>query len=440
MQSHLVMTPVYSIETLYKIYLQCNSVSTDTRSIGGGDLFFALKGPTFNGNQYAADALKKGALAVVIDEEQYKDDERFFLVPDVLEALQQLAQYHRRQLNIPVIAIAGSNGKTTTKELMREVLQTTFTTFATQGNLNNEIGVPLSLLKLTSKTEIAVIEMGAKHRYDIQFLCNIAEPTHGIITNTGKDHLESFKTLENTRKTNAELYESLEKNGGTAFVNIADDDLLKEVEIVSKRVTYGKLETADYFGKIESFYPLLSLSYRAENKWHTIHSKLTGKYNFENIMAAVALGKQFHVPDERIIQAVESYLPTNNRSQLLNIASNTFILDAYNANPTSMKEALENLAGIPAEKKVAILGDMLELGEASHDEHFALAKFLQTLHLHKIILVGPEFGKVRDAVSCVHFLTTAEAKEWFSKQHFENTTFLLKGSRGIAVERLLDRA
>lgn len=431
------MPSTISIEALYKIYLQCRAVSTDTRTIGDGDLFFALKGPNFNGNAYAADALQRGAKAVVIDEERYKVDARCYVVPHALEALQQLANYHRRQLNIPVIAIAGSNGKTTTKELIREALQTTYSTFATQGNLNNEIGVPLSLLKLTSKTEIAVIEMGAKHRYDIQFLCNIAEPTHGIITNTGKDHLESFKNLENTRKTNAELYESLEKNGGTAFVNIADADLLREAEIVSKKITYGKLEAAGYYGKIESFFPLLSLSYRERNDWHLIHSQLTGKYNFENIMAAIAIAKTFHVPDEKIIAAIENYQPTNNRSQILKTGSNTFILDAYNANPTSMKEALENLAGIPAEKKVAILGDMLELGEASHEEHFAMAKFLQTLHLHKIILIGEEFGNVRDAVQCLHFATTVDAKEWFSKQHFENTTFLLKGSRGIAVEKIL---
>lgn len=431
------MISTTSIESLYKVYLQCRNVSTDTRNIGEGDFFFALKGPNFNGNLYAADALKKGAIAAVIDEEQYKTDERYLLVPNVLEALQQLGNYHRRQLNIPVIAIAGSNGKTTTKELIRETLQTIFNTFATQGNLNNEIGVPLSLLKLTSKTQVAVIEMGAKHRYDIQLLCNITEPTHGIITNTGKDHLESFKTLENTRKTNAELYESLEKNKGTAFVNSADNDLLKEAEIVSKNITYGKIETADCFGKIESFYPLLSVSYRAENGWHHIHSKLTGKYNFENIMAAVAIGKHFNVPDEKIKQAIESYQPTNNRSQLLQTGSNTFILDAYNANPTSMKEALENLAGIPSEKKVVILGDMLELGDASHEEHFALVKFLQTLHLHKVILIGKEFGKVRDKIECVHFTTTEEAKAWFSKQHFENTTLLLKGSRGIGVEKIL---
>jgi len=426
-----------SIQALYKIYLQCRNASTDTRTIGEGDLFFALKGPNFNGNKYAADALKKGALAVVIDEAEHKRDERYILVSDALQALQQLANYHRRQLNIPLIAIAGSNGKTTTKELIKETLRTSRDTFATEGNLNNEIGVPLSLLKLNEKTEIAVIEMGARQRFDIQFLCEIAEPTHGIITNTGKDHLETFKTLENTRKTNAELYEFLSKKNGVAFVNSADTDLLTESEMVSQRVTYGKNESADFFGRIESFYPFLSLSYRYENEWYLLNSKLTGKYNFENIMAAVAIGRHFNVPDEKIKQAIENYQPTNNRSQLVKTGSNTFILDAYNANPTSMKEALENLAGIPAEKKVAILGDMLELGDASREEHFALAKFLQTLCLHKVILVGPEFGKVRDAVPCLHFTTTAEAKEWFSKQPFENTTFLLKGSRAIGVEKIL---
>lgn len=437
MRGSFIFGTMSLVETLYSTYRKCRNVSTDTRTIGDGDLFFALKGPNFNGNKYAADALKKGAMAAVIDEEQYKTDDRFILVPDALLALQQLATHHRRQLNIPVIAIAGSNGKTTTKELIKEVLLTKYNTFATQGNLNNEIGVPFTLLKLTEQTQIAVIEMGAKQRRDIEFLCNIVEPTHGIITNTGKDHLETFKTLENTRKTNAELYESLAIHKGTAFVNIADNELLQEAEIVERKITYGKLEGADHFGKIESFYPLLSVSYKTGSNWQRIDSKLTGKYNFENIMAAVAIGKEFEVSDEKIAQAIESYQPTNNRSQLLQVGTNTFILDAYNANPTSMKEALENLAGIPAEKKVAILGDMLELGETSYEEHFAMVKFLKTLHLNKVILVGKEFEKVHEAIECVHFGTTEEAKEWFTKQHLENTTFLLKGSRGIGVERIL---
>ena len=426
-----------SIEDLYLLYKTCRQICTDTRTIEKGDLFFALKGPNFNGNQYAEDAIRKGALAAVIDEQDYEKGEKYLVVENSLEALQQLALRHRRQLNIPVIAIAGSNGKTTTKELLKAILQTMFETYATYGNLNNEIGVPLTLLSLTVKTQIAVIEMGAKQRGDIKFLCDIAEPTRGIITNTGKDHLETFKTLENTRKTNAELYEHLSKCNGTAFVNIADADLMTEAAIVKNKITYGKSDQADYYGKIESFYPLLSISYRTDAGWNALNTKLTGKYNFENIMAAVAIGKHFNVTDENIKKAIESYAPSNNRSQLIVKDENTFILDAYNANPSSMKEALENLAGIPAENKVAILGDMLELGGQSFEEHYAMAKFVQTLHLKKVILVGKEFGKVAKKIDCVHFDATEEAKEWFNRQHFKDTTFLLKGSRGIALEKIL---
>lgn len=439
-----IISGIHSVETLYHLFKTCNQVSTDTRTIQTGDLFFALKGPNFNGNKFAEDALRRGAIAVVIDEPEFKKSGQYIVVDDSLKALQQLARYHRKQLNIPVIAVAGSNGKTTTKELIRSTLETTFKTLATQGNLNNEIGVPLSLLKMTDKTQLAVIEMGARQRGDIKFLCDIAEPTHGIITNTGKDHLETFKTLENTRKTNAELYEHLANTNGTAFVNIADHDLMMEANIVKNRVTYGKIEGADYYGKIESFYPLLSISYKAHpaglkdlSGFTPIHSKLTGKYNFENIMAAVAIGKYFKISDENIVKAIEAYQPANNRSQLFKLGSNTFILDAYNANPSSMKEALENLAGIDAENKVAILGDMLELGEASFEEHFAMAKYIQTLHLQKVVLVGKEFERVHEKIECIHFATTEEAKEWFSKQHFENTTFLLKASRGIALEKIL---
>jgi len=426
-----------STESLYHLFKAAQGVSTDTRTIGEGELFFALKGPNFDGNQYAEEAIRKGALAAVIDEPQFKTSGKYIVVRNTLESLQQLARHHRRQFTLPVIAVAGSNGKTTTKELIKAVLQTRYQTFATQGNLNNEIGVPLTLLGLTDQTQMAVVEMGARQRHDIRVLCSIAEPTHGIITNTGKDHLETFKTLENTLRTNAELYEYLAKTDGTAFVNIADADLMKEAAVVKNRFTYGKNEKADYFGKTESYYPLLSVSYRTETGWNTIHSKLTGKYNFENIMAAVAMAKHFEVEDDLIKKAIENYQPLSNRSQLVKKGSNTFILDAYNANPTSMKEALENLAGINAENKVAILGDMLELGDASFEEHYAMAKYLQTLHLQKVVLVGEEFGRVHDKIDCIHFPTTEEAREWFIRQHFENTTFLLKGSRRMGLERMV---
>ena len=428
-----------SIETIFNLFKKSGNVSTDTRAIAEGDLFFALKGPNFNGNQYADEAIRKGAIAAVIDNSQLKHGEKYLVVPDSQKALQQLANHHRRQFKIPVIAVAGSNGKTTTKELINAVLQTAFTTLATQGNLNNEIGVPLTLLTLTEKIKMAVIEMGARQRGDIELLCEIAEPTHGIITNTGKDHLETFKTLENTRKTNAELYHHLSKTNGTAFVNIADDDLMKEAVIVKSKITYGKIDKADYYGKIESFYPYLSISYCSGKEWIPLTTNLTGKYNFENILTAIAIGKHFKVTDEKIKQAIESYQPINNRSQLIRKSGSTFILDAYNANPSSMKEALENLAGIQSPNKVAILGDMLELGDASFEEHYALAKYIRTLHLQKVILIGEEFGKVHDKIDCIHFATTIEAKEWFLRQQFHDATFLLKGSRKMELEKILEK-
>lgn len=424
-------------EKLYSLYKSCRQVSTDTRTIEKGDLFFALKGPRFNGNEYAEEAIIKGAIAAVIDEPAFQKGEKYMLVKNSLEALQQTARHHRRQLKVHVIAVAGSNGKTTTKELIRAVLGTAYETCATQGNLNNEIGVPLTLLRLTEKMQMAIVEMGARQQGDIRLLCSIAEPDSGIVTNIGKDHLETFKTIENTRKTNAELYEYLARNNGTAFVNIGDNDLMHEAAVIKNKITYGKMEDADYRGKIESFYPFLSVSYHTVTGWQTLHSHLTGKYNFENIMAAVAIGKHFNVPDASIRKAIGNYRPLNNRSQLIRRNSNVFILDAYNANPSSMKEALENLAGIHASRKVAILGDMLELGSASFEEHYAMAKYIQTLRLHKVVLVGEEFGKVHDKIDCIHFATTAEAREWFSRQHFENTTILLKGSRKMELEKLL---
>ncbi len=422
---------------LYQLYLKSTGVSTDTRKIEKGNLFFALKGPSFNGNEYARQALEQGAAIAVVDEEPfYVDPQRYILVPNALQALQDLASYHRDQLNVPIIAIAGSNGKTTTKELLRAVLETTYSTFATPGNFNNEIGLPLALLMIKPKTKAVVLEMGARKRGDIAELCAIAKPTHGIITNTGKDHLETFLTLENTRKTNAELYEYLAGAGGTAFVNIAYKDLLEEAGGVEQLITYGG-QGATVQGHVTNLFPYLEIAYMDGDEAIPVKSQLIGKYNFENIMAAVAIGKALEVPNQLIQRAVAAYAPSNNRSQLVHQGSNTIILDAYNANPSSMNEALENLEQVEATSKVAILGDMLELGEASYEEHLLIALKLKQLNLSHIVLIGPEFGQVRDKLDCHHFNTTAEAKEWFNAQNFQDTLFLLKGSRGIAVEKIL---
>ncbi len=427
------------IEQLYKLYLKSTGVSTDTRKIEPGNLFFALKGPSFNGNEYARIALDQGAAYAVVDEEPfYTDPEKYILVPNALEALQQLAAYHREQLNIPIIAIAGSNGKTTTKELLRAVLETNYSTFATPGNFNNEIGLPLALLMIKPKTKAAVIEMGARKRGDIAELCAIAKPTHGIITNTGKDHLETFLTLENTRKTNAELYEYLAAHNGTAFVNIAYKDLMEEAAAVRHLITYGG-QGAQYQGHVSNLFPFLEVAFKDKNEEVALPSQLIGKYNFENIMAAVAIAKELGVPNGLIQKAVANYVPSNNRSQLMKVDSNTFILDAYNANPSSMSEALDNLHQVEVKHKVAILGDMLELGNASYEEHLLIALKLKQLNLDKIVLVGPEFGKVREKLDCMHFDNITEAQKWFAQQRYEDTLFLLKGSRGIAVEKILSK-
>lgn len=438
-EAFLFCKPMYrSTADIYKKFLECGKVSTDSRTIDKGDLFFALKGPNFNGNEYAQQALDKGASYVVVDEALSDHDDKYLVVEDSLRTLQQSSNYHRGNFDIPFIAIAGSNGKTTTKELIKAVLSTSYETYCSPGNFNNEIGVPLTLLGLKKNTQMAVIEMGAKHRGDIEELCAIVNPTHGLVTNTGKDHLETFITLENTRKANAELYEHLSGNDGVAFVNIADDELLKEAEIVKQEVTYGKDQKADYYGVINKIFPYLGISFNSKNGMVNIQSKLTGKYNFENIMAAIALGKYFQVDDQMIKKAIEAYQPTNNRSQIIKRNSNTFILDAYNANPTSMKEALDNLGEIDAGKKVAILGDMLELGKASEEEHFLIVSQLKKLSLYGIILVGKEFEKVKDEIDCFHFDDVEQARQWFDRQHYENTTFLLKGSRLIQLEKLLD--
>jgi UDP-N-acetylmuramoyl-tripeptide--D-alanyl-D-alanine ligase len=426
-----------NIEQLYKIFTEeCSRVSTDSRNIQQGDLFIALKGENFNGNRFAADALKQGARYAVIDEAEYGKEGNFILVENTLKTLQQLARHHRDQFNIPFIAIAGSNGKTTTKELIKEVLKTSFVTYSTPGNFNNEIGTPLTLLQIKNDAEAAVIEMGARQRGDIAELCEIANPTHGIITNTGKDHLETFGTLENTLKTNAELFEYLATVKGTAFVSTMQNDLMQVSAPVAQRITYGE-HSAQYNGKITKLFPFLEVSFEHEQTVYTIATQLTGKYNFENIMAAVAIGLHFNIHPSLIKKAIENYAPQNNRSQILRQGSNTFIMDAYNANPSSMSEALDNLNLIEAENKIAVLGDMLELGTASYEEHLLMALRLKNMQLNKVILVGEEFGKVADKLPCLHFNNIDEVKNWFATQQFTNTIILLKGSRKMTLEKLV---
>lgn len=424
------------LEQVYQAYKNGAGICTDSRKLQKGDIFFALKGPNFNGNLFAEEAIRQGALLSIVDDEELKITDQCLVVDDVLHFLQQLGRHHRRQLGIPVIGIAGSNGKTTTKELMRAVLSTSYNTFATPGNFNNEIGVPLALLMMKPDTDVAIIEMGARNLGDIAELCEIAGPTHGLVTNTGKDHMETFGTIENTRKTNAELYIYLAQHGGTALANVAYQDLIDEIPMGTSTTTYGG-NKADISGEVVSNFPYLTVAFSGNDGTVEAQSKLVGKYNFENVMAAVAVGKSLNVADALIAKAIASYEPSNNRSQLLQKGSNTYIMDAYNANPSSMEQALISFEELQAEHKVVILGDMLELGPTSEEEHLLMVLRLKKMQLDDIILVGPEFGKVKHKLDCHHFHTNTEAAAWFAQQQFSNTMFLLKGSRGIALEKVI---
>ncbi len=424
-------------EQLHQLFLQSTGGSTDTRKISDGNIFFALKGENFNANEFAGDALKQGAFYAVIDEAKYAVNEKMIVVDNVLKALQQLAKYHRKQFQIPVLAITGSNGKTTTKELIYHVLKSQFRTIATEGNLNNHIGVPLTLLRMNVETEIAVIEMGANHQGEIAALCEIAEPTHGLITNIGKAHLEGFGGFEGVKKAKSELYRFIEKSKGVTFFNDEDETLKSLLGNVKEVIGYGNREENLASGKIISVDPFLKLEISAGEEKTKIQSKLLGSYNFENILCAVCVGIYFNVPMEKIKQAIEEYSPSNNRSQILEKDSNRFIMDAYNANPSSMKVALENFQKMNAEIKIAILGDMFELGDESEKEHQSIVDQISKMNFTKTILVGTEFGKTNSTTEMTHFKTTEDLKSWLDEQKFANANFLIKGSRKMGLERIV---
>ncbi len=432
------------IEVLYKHYKDHPKVVTDSRKIEKGSIFFALKGPRFNGNEYAAQAIEKGAHLAIIDEEPEEMDDRFFLVEDVLETLQALARHHRRQFTIPLIAITGSNGKTTTKELLSTVLSSHYPTHFTKGNFNNHIGVPLTLLEMPPETEVAIIEMGANHIEEIKFLCEIAEPTHGLITNIGKAHLEGFGSIEGVKQGKSELYKFLEEHGGMVFIN-QDERYLQDLALTNPyKVFYQQSQHPDpncqaLETKLIASRPYVVAGFKDTDELVEVYSNLTGDYNFNNIMTGISLGRYFKVPAAKIKSAIESYVPANNRSQLLKVDTNTFLMDAYNANPDSMHKALENFAKARETKKVVILGDMLELGTYSDVEHNNILKLADTLPIEQIITVGAEFGKVTYSSDRIkHFQDVDGLKEWFSKQSFVDTYFLLKGSRGIRLEKLVN--
>jgi len=424
-----------SIQELYQVFLQYPSVQTDTRKLKSGDIFFALKGPNFNANEFALQAIANGATYAVVDEDLRVTDPRIIKVADVLDSLQALAKYHREQFTIPFIAITGSNGKTTSKELIYAVLSSHYKTYTTQGNLNNHIGVPLTILSVKPDAEIAVIEMGANHQKEIEGYCRYAQPTHGVITNCGKAHLEGFGGAEGVRKGKGELYDFLSTHNGTAFI-YADYDYLQTMsKSVKQIVKYGTSEGLVQ-GNILSNEPFLQVSITAGLQNITsIQTQLVGDYNLPNILCAVAIGNYFSVPEEKIKTAIENYTPSNSRSQLLQRGTNSIILDAYNANPTSMKAAIENFAHLAATKKVLMLGGMMELGVESLEEHKNILNLIRQYNWHNVVLVGGDFGKIDHEFT--FFPTSTEAKDWFQQQDFEHTHFLIKGSRSMQMERVL---
>ena len=423
-----------NIEELYNIYTKYPSVQTDTRKLQPGDLFFALKGPNFNANEFAQKALDAGASYALIDDNQYLIKGKTILVPDVLTTLQQLARHHREQLNISFIGITGSNGKTTTKELIHAVLSSTFKTYTTEGNLNNHIGVPLTILKIRHDAEIAVIEMGANHLGEIASYCSIALPTHGLITNCGKAHLEGFGSEEGVRKGKGELFDHLRVNHGTSFV-MWDYPYLREMSKgISHRFTYGT-DDANIVGNSVAPNQFLAIEF-TKGFDGTIQSNLVGDYNLPNVLAAVAVGNYFKVDDEKMRTSIENYHPTNSRSQLMQKNSNQIILDAYNANPTSMKAAIENFAKVAGTEKILALGAMAELGPDSLKEHMNIIKEIDRYQWKDVILVGGDFMAVDHTYR--KFKSAAEAGKWLQKFQPHNAFFLIKGSRSMQMEQLLD--
>ena len=422
------------IKTIYSNFLACNSVCTDTRKLNKNDIFFALKGDNFNGNKFAEQALQKGAKYAIIDEKEYKS-KNTILVEDVLITLQELAAYHRKQLNIPIIALTGSNGKTTTKELIKSVLSKKYKTTATEGNLNNHIGVPLTLLSMTEETEIGVVEMGANHQNEIEFLCNIALPDYGLITNFGKAHLEGFGGFEGVVKGKTELYDHLKSNSKTVFIHTDDVIQVKQIGDYSNRITFGTGENNDCPVNFIEANPFVKLGFKKE----VIKTKLIGDYNFSNIAVAIVIGNHFKIPSNDIKESIENYSPDNNRSEIISQESNTIILDAYNANPTSMQAAIKNFDKLKNEHKIIFLGDMFELGKHSVIEHQNIVDTIELLQFQETYLVGSIFYQTKSKSKHIKILESFEdLKVLLSNKSIKNSSILIKGSRGMKMERILD--
>jgi|SaaInl6LU_22_DNA_1037377.scaffolds.fasta_scaffold03063_3 UDP-N-acetylmuramoyl-tripeptide--D-alanyl-D-alanine ligase len=423
------------IRDLHQLFLNSKGATTDTRSLTPSTLFFALKGENFNANNFAQQALDSGASYCIIDEVQTPMNERFILVDNVLQTLQELANFHRKYLDIPVVALTGSNGKTTTKELINTVLIQQYNTHATQGNYNNHIGVPLTLLQMDKTTEIGIVEMGANHAGEIAQLCEIAAPNYGYITNFGKAHLEGFGSEEGVVKAKSELYDYLKRNKGAIFVNIDDKKQVKQIGDYQNIKTFSSGSTSDFTIKLENDSPFVNV--KVDDVY--IQTQLLGRYNFTNIAAAISVGLYFKLELDVIKKGIESYVPKNNRSQVIKQNSNTIIMDAYNANPTSVEAALQNFKAMKGEEKVVILGDMFELGSQSFHEHQAVISMVEDFDFTKAYFVGLHFFNHQKEFPFANFFkNVADVKKHIIATPIKNTLILVKGSRGMALESILN--
>lgn len=420
---------------LYRYFLTTGKISTDTRNDVSGSVFFALSGANFNGNEYAKYALENGAILAVIDQKEHDHGDGYFFVKDSLKTLQGLARLHRSKMNCQIIGITGSNGKTTTKELIANALSTERKINFTKGNLNNHIGVPLTILSIESDTELAVVEMGANHKGEIALLCDIAQPEFGIITNIGKAHLEGFGSFDGIKEAKNELYDFLKSSNGIAFVN-QNDPLLMDLSKELKRTTYGS-NSKLFKAEIKKSKPFLNISWEYKNHNYLCRTKLFGQYNADNIYAAIATGLFFGISPENISNAIANYQPDNNRSQLLKTETNLLIMDAYNANPVSMSSAIENFIEYQPSNPWLILGDMFELGETSLEEHEKIIDLLKESDFENIILVGKDFFKIRSNNSFVSFSNLQDVDKYLAEHPIRNAEILVKGSRGIELEKLL---
>jgi len=422
------------LERLYQKFKECSIISTDTRKLSEDCMYFALKGENFNGNEFVNKAFEGGAKYCIVDDKEAVLSTNCIKVDDVLTTLQSLATYHRNVIDIPIIALTGSNGKTTTKELINTVLATTYRVKATIGNLNNHIGVPLTLLSFSDDLDFGIVEMGANHQKEIEFLCNIVKPDYGLITNFGKAHLEGFGSIEGIVKGKSELYDFLRNNNKIAFINTDDNKQVTQIGDYSKTITFGSTLNNDCVVKYEKANPFVTLNYDGIE----ISSQLIGDYNFGNIAIAIAIGKHFEVSTKSIKKAIERYRPDNNRSEIIRKGSTKIILDAYNANPTSMLAALKNFKQLKVDRKYLFLGDMFELGNAAEKEHQFIVNYIESNFENNIFLVGENFFKTNTNDDTLKFSRFEELKPFLENLKLANSNLLIKGSRGMALERILE--